>query len=400
MNALGRLLVAAALARGADAAAAVVIVLASVQSSGSPAQGAIVLAALLVPHVVAGPLAGVVTDRAARPRVVHALFVAVFGVCVGAVPLLLGRAPLAVILLLAAVAGCCGPMILGGLSSRLDDVTPTARRPHARGLDAATYNVAQIAGPAAGATVTGLFGAATAAVMLAVTAWCAAAILLTVGGTPTAGPGGARFVHTLRAGLACVVTRPVLRATTAASVLAEFGLGALTPAAVLVGIDSGHATGGGYLVTAFGAGALVGSLSVARFPVRRWPPFTVALVCIGGTGAALAAVAVGPSWWPLTVGLFAVAGVFDGPLLTSLLQIRATEAPAHLRTQVFTISTGLKTSTAALGATAFAVVASSGAAVGVGLIAAAHLVAVVVGLALRAAPDSTAGAKPDRRTDR
>src|SRR6185295_10720388 len=159
MGGLVRLLVAASFARTADAAAAVVVVLTSVQRLGGPAQGALALAALMIPHVVAGPFAGLLTDRARRPRLAHAGFVAVFGLCLGAVPLLLGRAPLPVVLALAAVAGCCGPMVFGGLSSRVDDVTPPRRRPHARGLDAATYNVAEIAGPAAGALFTTALGA-------------------------------------------------------------------------------------------------------------------------------------------------------------------------------------------------------------------------------------------------
>jgi len=133
-----RLLSAAVLARTADAGAAVVTVLASLREYGSPAQGSLALAALLVPHVVAGPFVGLLTDRARRPRLVHAGFAALFGVAVGGVVLLLGHAPLPVVLGLAVVAGCCGPMIFGGLSSRLDDVVAEPRRRQARGLDAAT----------------------------------------------------------------------------------------------------------------------------------------------------------------------------------------------------------------------------------------------------------------------
>ena|SRR5690349_8710765 len=127
---LPRLLTAATLARTADASAGVVIILTSIERYGSPAPGAIALAALLIPHVVAGPFAGIITDRARRPRLVHAAFVAVFALFLGAVPLLLGRLPLPAVVLLAVIAGTCGPMIFGGLSSRVDDVTPPDRRPH------------------------------------------------------------------------------------------------------------------------------------------------------------------------------------------------------------------------------------------------------------------------------
>src|SRR6185437_8343531 len=153
-------------------------ILTSIERYGSPAPGAIALAALLIPHVVAGPFAGIITDRARRPRLVHAAFVAVFALFLGAVPLLLGRLPLPAVVLLAVIAGTCGPMIFGGLSSRVDDVTPPDRRPHARGLDAATYNIAEIAGPAAGAWITASLGSLFASFVLAGAALTAAAVLV------------------------------------------------------------------------------------------------------------------------------------------------------------------------------------------------------------------------------
>jgi MFS family permease len=382
MGGLLRLLVAATLARAADAAAAVVIVLAAVERLGGPAQGALALAALMIPHVVAGPLVGMLTDRARRPRLVHAGFVAVFGLSLGAVPLLLGRAPLPAVLVLAALAGCCGPMILGGLSSRVDDVTPPARRPHARGLDAATYNVAEILGPAAGALVSTALGADVAASVLAAAGLGAAAVLFSVGGAHRSHDRDSRLVDDLRAGLRRVVASPPLRAVTAATCLASFGIGALTPVAVLLGIREGHPAGGGLLITVFGAGALAGSLLVARYPVRRWPAHRAVLACLVGCGLALGAVAALPGWWPLTMGLFALAGLFDGPLLAAVLQVRSAESPPHLRTQVFTLGAGLKVSAAALGAAAFTLVVGAPVALVVGLLAATQLLAALLGVLL------------------
>jgi MFS family permease len=382
MGGLIRLLVAATLARAADAAAAVVIVLAAVERLGGPAQGALALAALMIPHVVAGPLVGMLTDRARRPRLVRAGFVAVFGLSLGAVPLLLGRAPLPAVLALAALAGCCGPMILGGLSSRVDDVTPPARRPHAHGLDAATYNVAEILGPAAGALVSTALGADVAASVLAAAGLGAAAVLLSVGGAHSSHDRDSRLVDDLRAGLRRVVASPPLRAVTAATCLASFGIGALTPTAVLLGIRAGHPAGGGLLITVFGAGALAGSLLVARYPVRRWPAHRVVVTCLVGCGLALGAIAALPGWWPLTVGLFALAGLFDGPLLAAVLQVRSAESPPHLRTQVFTLGAGLKVSAAALGAAAFTLVVGAPAALVVGLLATTQLLAALLGVLL------------------
>lgn len=471
---LARLLTAATLARTADAGAGVVLLLAAVQHFGRPAPGALVLAALLVPQVVAGPFVGLVTDRSRRPHLVHAGFAALFGVALGGVLLLIGAAPMPVVVALAVVAGTCGPMIFGGLSSRLDDVVPPAGRPRARGLDAATYNVAEIAGPAAGALLVAAFGVPVAAAVMSAGCLLAAGALLTVrphevasaadvlvdsgaadpttttgvptpssaatavavqpgpgagggavasgvtgagggadaaggavasGGTASGGTGGGAGGRVgaggtaggagaggagggvgagVRAGLAAIVRSRPLLAVTAASGVAAYAAGMLTPVAVVLGIAAGRPAGGGLLVTALGAGALAGSLLVARFPLRV-PPQRVVFLSMTAVGVTLAGAAAGV-WaavpWPVLVGVFAVAGVLDGPLLSSVLQVRSQEAPAGTRTQVFTLGAGIKLTAASVGAASFTLVAGAAPALLVAVLAAGHLLAAAVGAAL------------------
>ncbi|MEV0134557.1 MFS transporter [Dactylosporangium sp. NPDC050688] len=414
---LARLLTAAALARTADAGAAVVLLLASVRHTGDPALGALILAALLVPHVLAGPFVGLVTDRARRPRLVHAGFAAVFGAALGGVLLLTGVAPAPLVVALALVAGACGPMIFGGLSSRLDDVVLPPRRPHARGLDAATYNVAEIAGPAAGALLVTALGVPVTALVLGGACLLAAAVLLTVtgpaappdhavgpGDTAAASTGSAAAASTggavataptvttaaprvgVGAGLAAIVRSRPLLAVTAATGVAAYGAGMITPVAVVLGVAAGHPAGGGLLVTALGAGALCGSLLVARFPVRP-AAHLVVVGCLLGVGvgavfAALAGAVAGGVPWPALVAVFAVAGVLDGPLLSSQLQVRSQHAPPGTRTQVFTLGAGIKLTAAAVGAGTFTLVAGAPPAVLAGFLAASHLLAAALGALL------------------
>nr|BFE58648.1 hypothetical protein GCM10020063_031740 [Dactylosporangium thailandense] len=536
-----RLLIAAALARTADAGAGVVIVLASVSRFGGPAQGSLILAVLLVPHLLAGPLVGLVTDRARHPGLVHAGFVAGFGAAVGGILSLIGHVPQLVVLVLAFVAGCCGSMVFGGLSSRLDDVVAPENRARVRGLDAATYNVADIFGPAAGAALAVSVGVPVAAVVITAGCLCAAVLLLTVralpvaaggaepgrsvepavtavalvdpsgagaasmasmavapagvvgdmavggagagdgedrarqgahggvdvpaagaggwvevpaagrgggGEAPAAGAGGwvevpaakrggggeqpaaggggggkvpaadggggiglaaaaggsrvdasvapvrgvdartagvgggvevaaaegvpaagaagggevraaggdvearGSFVEDLRAGFRAIVVSPPLLAVTAATCVATFGHGMMASIAVLLGVEHGHPAGGGLLVTAIGVGALAGSLLMARWPLGV-APHRVVFVCLVVTGVGLAAVPLVPGWAGV-VALFAVVGLFDGPLFTSVLQVRSNEAPARVRTQVFTLGSGVKLTAAAIGAAVFA----------------------------------------------
>ncbi|MET7425180.1 MFS transporter [Dactylosporangium sp. NPDC005555] len=395
---LARLLTAATLARTAEAGATVVLLLASVRQFGGPAPGALILSALLVPHVVAGPFVGLVTDRARHPRLVHAGFAGLFGVAVGGVLLLTGVAPLPLVLALAVVAGTCGPMIFGGLSSRLDDVVPEAGRPRARGLDAATYNVAEIAGPAAGALLVAAFGVPVAALVLSAACLVAAATLLTVvtpgpvtaGGVPSAAgvrdatPRPATAPPGVRAGLAAIVRSRPLLAVTTATAFASYAAGMITPVAVVLGVADGRPAGGGLLVTALGVGALCGSLLVARFPVRV-PAQLVVLTCMAGVGVAFAGAAaalLGEVPWPVLVGVFAVAGVLDGPMLSSVLEVRSLEAPPGTRTQVFTVGSGIKLTAASVGAATFTLVAGASPAALVAGLAAGHLLAAAVGALL------------------
>jgi Na+/melibiose symporter-like transporter len=230
-------------------------------------------------------------------------------------------------------------------------------------------------------------GVGAASFLLAGFALLAAALVVTLRAARSA-TVTSRVRDDLRAGLRQIGSNRPLRAVTAATCLASFGAGALTPAAVLLGIRAGHRTGGGLLITAFGASALLATLVIARFPLTRYPAHRVLLVCMAGCGLALGGVAgvafapAGRLAWPMTVALFAVAGLFDGPLFTALLQVRSAQSPPRLRTQIFVLGAGFKTTAASLGSAAFTLVAGGPAGLAIALIAVAHLLAVGLGAIL------------------
>ncbi|WP_344292292.1 hypothetical protein [Streptomyces synnematoformans] len=141
---------------------------------------------------------------------------------------------------------------------------------------------------------------------------------------------------------------PALRRITAATSLAFVGVGGLAPAAVLLADARGYPGGGGVLLTVLAAGALAGALAAARRP----PGFSDVRLAAGGAAGAAAP-------YPLCVALFAAAGLCDGPLLAATLRIRADHAPPAVRTQVFTLGAGLKTTAGAAGAALTAAAASA-----------------------------------------
>src|SRR4051794_6774577 len=119
---LGRYLVAATLARVADGGAAVgLLLLATSPATGvrnGAAVGGLLAAALTAPHLL-GPWVARQLDRARDGRVVLAAACVAYGVALAGAALLLGHGPLAAVVGAVAVAGACGPLLTGGLSSRL-----------------------------------------------------------------------------------------------------------------------------------------------------------------------------------------------------------------------------------------------------------------------------------------
>ncbi|WP_037865886.1 hypothetical protein [Streptomyces sp. NRRL S-1868] len=179
------------------------------------------------------------------------------------------------------------------------------------------------------------------------------------GGSGPGGPsGGARpgsWRDQLATGARTLWKVRELRALTVATCVAFLGVGALPVAAVLLAARGGDGGAGGALMTAFALGGLTGSLALARR--RSAPdPRRTAVLSLVVTGAALAGAALtgtaptpGPGL-PVALALFALAGLGDGPLLTTTLRMRAEHAPEAVRTQVFTLGAGLKLTAASGGA--------------------------------------------------
>ncbi|MEU6300077.1 MFS transporter [Streptomyces erythrochromogenes] len=371
-------------ARMAEEGMAVAVVMLAAHRLGGAAQGALILAAWMAPHVLAAPLAGALAARARRPGLFYAGALAGFAGAIAALAVCVGRLPAPAVLLIAAVGGCCGPVVSGGLSSLLSLISsPGPERDRAYALDASVYNAAAVAGPATAGLAAAAAGPGTAVAVLAVAAAGAAALvcLLPVNSAPAerADPGDVR--RDLVAGLTAVWHSRELRAITAATCLAFTGLGALTTTAVLLAGSRGQSGGGGWLMTAFAVGALAGSLTLAR--LRPTATSTLlALTGMAGTGLALAAAPLAPTL-PLCATAFAAAGVFDGLLLTATLRLRAEHAPQEQRTQVFTIGAGLKISAAALGAALVGLAGSGSAARDLAAIAILQLAAAVMYVCMR-----------------
>ncbi len=335
------------LARIADEGARVALILLALQRTGSPALGGALVAALLVPHVVAAPLTGARADRSARPHLVVAALTLLFGAGLVAVDAATGRLPFPVVLLIALVVGCCGPAVTGALSSLLSALVPAERLPRASGADALSYTIAGMAGPALAGVVAQVASPSTAVLVLAGAA-AAGAVMIALLPVPKRQPEPAPD-GTLRISIRAITRDRLLAATTWSVALAQLGIGALPLIAAALAVRYGFPALTGYLLTASAAGALVGSL---LWTVRPAADRHVPLAAMAGlAGAGLPLAVAGTFSDPAVIGvLFGVSGAFTGASAAAVFVIRHREAPAAARSQVFTLVAGIKMSAAAGGA--------------------------------------------------
>ena len=377
---LTRYLVAAALARVADEGARVSLVLLALHQTRSAAVGGAMIAALLVPHVVAGPLVGWVVDGASHPGRVLGAAIFLFAGSLLCVALLLGHTGLWLILAILLLGGCCGPAVTGGLTSRLPSLVGEQRAPRAFGLDSLFYNVASMAGPALAGIVAAAAGPVVAQSLLAASAALGA---LGIAGLPlSALPQTSRTARpSLLSGAREVLRQPTLRVVTFTSALGQLGPGALTVVAAALAVSVNRPAAGGLLLTAVAAGSFLGSLIWTWHPMSPQRSPLVTTVCMLGVGAPIALAAATRSI-EVTAMLFALSGFFVGPFGSALFTARAHYTPEAVRTQVFTIGAGLKVTASALGAALIGLVADQPIATQLLLVAISPLLAGLIGTTL------------------
>ena len=374
---LGVYVAAAVPARAADAGAVVAAVLAGTSVAG-PAAGGLLAAALTIPHLI-GPLAGRLLDARRRPgpglAVAFTWYAVFVAVAAAVLPASIPGAALAL-----AAAGCAGPLVTGGLSSRLagllvpqgdrganDRPSPTPSggdsvQRRGQALDALTYGVAGTVGPAAIAVAAAVLTprgalAATGALLMA----AAIPVLWLPAGSRKNGPSTRQSVLRL-----LTVFAP-LRRTTVATIGSATALAAAPVMAAGLAAQRGAAPSSAAVFMAlYGAGGLVAALLLIARPLTGRPERLVRL------GVAVAAVALlspllalaFPSAGALAGGLaFAVVGAASSALFAATLAARTEYSPPGAAARVFATVAGVKVAGSAVGVAAAGLIAHLGAGV-------------------------------------
>jgi MFS family permease len=370
------LLASATVSRLADQSASIAVVLVIIARTHDPRLAGLVVAAFTVPTLITGPVIGAFLDQLRAKRALFAANQAILAATLTAVVILAGHAPGAVLIAAGLLAGLTAPVLTGGFSSLVPLVVPPGGLRRANALDAASYNVAGLAGPALVAAIAGAAGASLAlsavagitvlglVLVLAIPMHAAApddspqARSTETGPAPAGQAPFSSLCAAVGAGLRLLRDVPLLRSTTIATTLSQFAQGLLPVALPLLAVRLGHPTSAGaWLLTALSGGGLAGSLASGWLLARSTAP-VVLITATAACGACLAALATASGFGP-ALGLAALAGTADGPIMASTLTIRQRTVPPGRYAQAAATAASLKTGAYALGAAAAGLLAGA-----------------------------------------
>lgn len=355
-GALARYVSAATLARSADGGGVVAVVLLVTSSGGTGWVAGLLGACITFPHLF-GPFLARSLDVARDGRTVLALACLAHGTTLAAAFLLYPHAPTVVTAALLIATGLSGPLLTGGVSSRLPAIAgpdQVAQR-RAQGWDVATYGLGGTLGPTVVAVVSAGSTPTVAALVLA-TGTVVAAVLMRL--LPYAAPPTtAGEVPSPLGTLQVIATTGALRRTLYLTMVVAASVAVLpiTAVASTARFGVGAATAG-ILTAGYGLGNLAGSIGVMLRPLRGDADRALPALAVA-VALALGAVALAPTV-PLAAAAYGCAGILNAFFFAAALAARSEHSPPAARGQTFVWVGALKITAGSAGtAVAGAVIA-------------------------------------------
>src|SRR3954464_13815879 len=277
---------AATFARVADEMFSVGVVLLALERTGSAALAGFLVAAITLPSLVTAPLLGAWLDLRGRRKALMMLDQAVTSAALVAIALLIGRAPDALLVTIAFLAGLTWPLSFGGFTSLIPAIVSDELLPRANAVEATSFNVALIAGPLLAGAIAGLAG--PEATVLTEAGLTLFTLVLLVGfDALDSGPvrASGSLIQVVRDGLRALVEVPELLGVTVAGALNLVGAGFLTVAFPYFCVEHLGAprNASGALWAAFALGSTLGALALVRLQ-RRYRAHNVVLVSMVAFG--------------------------------------------------------------------------------------------------------------------
>lgn len=240
--------------------------------SGSAARIALVQSALMLPVMLFALVAGAIADMFDRRRVALLATAISF---LGSLSLtLLSVAGLLspwILLACCALVGSGSALLWPSWSAAVREQVPAAMLPRAIALNAISYNIARIAGPAVGGAIVAAVGASgTFSVNCLLYLPLFVALLLWRRAPLPQAPTRERLHHAISSGLRYMLAAPPVRNALARTFAVTFSGAALFALMPLVARDllRSEAATYGAILGAFGAGAVIGALFV--IPIRDY----------------------------------------------------------------------------------------------------------------------------------
>src|SRR3954454_6171203 len=291
------------------------------ERTGSTAWVGITTAARILPEVVLGPIGGVLADRHDRRVVMIASDILRAGSMAALAVVAVAGGPVLLAPVLAALctaAGAVYPQCVAAVLPRLAD---EAELPAANAARVSIQSLCVIAGPLIGAVLLLLGSAAATFAVNGVSFLFGAVIVAALPREATRRPAGAPESHaSLRADLAtgwrALREHPDVLPLAAADFVSSTIYGALTVLFVLLGQRLGlGAAGYGYLLSAFGAGGMLGA-GVADRAAGSDRPRRALIAAVAAVGLPLVLLALTGS---TVVALVLAAGIGGGALTTEVV---------------------------------------------------------------------------------
>jgi MFS family permease len=280
-----------------------------------------------------GIFAGTLGDRFDRRMVMIASDVlgAVFFLCMG-----LAHAPELLILFAFFSAVVEVPFWSASAAAIPNLVSDERDIPWGNSMVAMARNAGITLGPAIGGVAIGAFGPQAVFIANAVSFVVSAALVYTVHGHFAGERGEEEHPHGVKAGWKFLFHDRVLRTMSIAWVVLVLGLGMGMVADVPLA-ESFHAgsIGFGLIVTAWGAGSVIGSFA-GRWLKERTEPWALVL---GTTASGVGLLLTGVSpWFAPIIGLILAFGISDSVVLVAEQGIRQRRTPDALRSRVMAAS--------------------------------------------------------------
>jgi MFS family permease len=314
--------------------------------TGSSAATAASFAAVLLPRIMAAPIAGVLVDRWDRR---HALIGASLALALLVLPLAtVDRAgDLWIVVAVTFASGCVAQVFATAENALLPTLVDAAETGRANSLNVLNNSLGRLIGPALGGVLTASAGIAVVAALDAATFLAAAGLVALVRARrPRAAVVAGerhRFWTDLRAGLAAVAAHPHLRVLFVFITIISLGEGVM--GSMLVVFVERALDGGprefGWIVAAQAVGGIAGGLLGAKI-ADRIPPRP--LIGFGAVALGVGDLAIFnyPHWyqgvWPALV-LMAAVGVPVALSVAGLMTLLQTSVDDGLRGRVFGAAT-------------------------------------------------------------